>query len=321
MKIETIDINHTAYLNLVKQYGGIFHQPEWLKLFDDEQMRIAGIFDNDHKIIGTFYFSLSKKLFFKHLKTTPFNPNCGLIFYNRTSNKSNALSFEKKIHHHIINYLNQQKAHLITLALPCEITDTQPYFWNNFKVVPFYTYMIDLKQDENQLLTSCSAQRRNDLKKANKEGIVALQTYDYNEVLNLVLKTFKRKSTAVNQTLLHKILFSFANEHNSFAYVAYQNGIPIAASFCIHDSQKAYYLLGGYDDKAGSSSGGALSLWNCISHAKQAGLQKFDFEGSMIKEVEKYMRGFGPELYPCYMITRAILPLELALKFIVRNRF
>lgn len=95
MKIETIDINHTAYLNLVKQYGGIFHQPEWLKLFDDEQMRIAGIFDNDHKIIGTFYFSLSKKLFFKHLKTTPFNPNCGLIFYNRTSNKSNALSFEK----------------------------------------------------------------------------------------------------------------------------------------------------------------------------------------------------------------------------------
>lgn len=43
MKIETIDINHTAYLNLVKQYGGIFHQPEWLKLFDDEQMRIAGI--------------------------------------------------------------------------------------------------------------------------------------------------------------------------------------------------------------------------------------------------------------------------------------
>lgn len=78
----------------------------------------------------------------------------------------------KKIHHHIINYLNQQKAHLITLALPCEITDTQPYFWNNFKVVPFYTYMIDLKQDENQLLTSCSAQRRNDLKKQIKRVLL-----------------------------------------------------------------------------------------------------------------------------------------------------
>jgi hypothetical protein len=320
MKIETIDIHHSGYLQLAQQLGGVFHQPEWLKLFEDS-IRIAGIFDNDHKIIGAFHYSLSRKIVLKHLKTTPFNPHCGLFYVNRTTNKANALSFEKKLHQHIIDYLIQQKAHLITLAFPCETTDSQPYFWNNFKVVPFYTYIIDLAQSESQLLASCSAQRRNDFKKAERDGVKVQLTHEYNEVLNLVLKTFNRKSATINQSLLQKILFSFANSQNSFAYVAYLNNHPVAASFCIHDSRKAYYLLGGYDAQAGSSNAGALSLWNCILHAKQKGLQKFDFEGSMIEEVEKYMRGFGPELCPYYMMNRALIPIEIGLKFLMRNRF
>jgi len=66
---------------------------------------------------------------------------------------------------------------------------------------------------------------------------------------------------------------------------------------------------------------GALVVWESIKHARKSGLPWFDLEGSMIKGVEKFFRGYGGEQEVYFTINRAPLMLEVLLKFFRREIF
>jgi len=55
-------------------------------------------------------------------------------------------------------------------------------------------------------------------------------------------------------------------------------------------------------------------MWQSILLAREKGLKTFDFEGSMIPEVEKYFREFGGTLIPYYVAYKAPTALKLILK-------
>jgi lipid II:glycine glycyltransferase (peptidoglycan interpeptide bridge formation enzyme) len=125
----------------------------------------------------------------------------------------------------------------------------------------------------------------------------------------------------VDGAFVNKILTSFLNDHSGFAFVSYLNNKPIATAFCISDQTTCYYLLGGYDNENKHQAAGVSVIWNSMLHAKEKGFSIFDFEGSMLPEVEKFFRGFGGNLIPYYTINRAWFPVEVALKFIKRELF
>ena len=62
-------------------------------------------------------------------------------------------------------------------------------------------------------------------------------------------------------------------------------------------------------------------MWEAIKFAKKLGIKYFDFEGSMVPQIERYFRGFGGKLTPYYRINKAKLPLEILLKFYRRELF
>jgi hypothetical protein len=64
-----------------------------------------------------------------------------------------------------------------------------------------------------------------------------------------------------------------------------------------------------------------MSMVEAIRHARDLGLQTFDFEGSAIPPVEAYFRGFGGKLTPYFRVNKAWLPIEMVLKFFKRRLF
>ena len=72
----------------------------------------------------------------------------------------------------------------------------------------------------------------------------------------------------------------------------------------IHDANSAYYLIGGADQEHKNSGAMSLLMWNAIKDSKSVSLEQekklkqFNFEGSMIPAIEKYLRGFGGVLTP-----------------------
>lgn len=314
------DSEKPRYDELAKKCGTVFSSLDWLKIFADK-VRIYGIHDKNGGIVGGFYIYTERRFSFKISRNPPFTPMIGLFLEIKAKNPVAIMDFWKEVLSLLANFLDKLPCAVISVSLSKEIVDTQPFVWKKFKVVPGYTYVLDLDNSVDDIRSDMSAEKRNDISKATRDGLTTKLVDDYSIVKSLVLKTFSRQEMVANEYYLNKILFEFANKDNSFAFAAFRENLPIAVSFCICDSRTAYYLLGGYDDKNKHHGAGAFAVWEAIKHAQNLGLKQFDFEGSMVPQIERYFRGFGGRLTPYYRINKAKLPLEILLKFFKRELF
>ena len=300
--------------------SSVFLSERWLNIYDSN-LEAYGIFNGGDQMIGGFTLYRQKRTGIIYYRNPMFMSTINLFFENKSQNKAKILSENKKIMKAIADFLGDLYYGVLSIYLPENHIDMQYFYWNGFKVIPNYTYHIDLSQSLEDIRKNYSTERRNDIKKALKDGVETRLTNDFDLVKQMVNNTFNRKEKDYDKDLIDKILNQFANKENSFAFVSYQNQKPIAASFCIFDNKKVYYLLGGYDSQNKHQGAGAIAVDAAIQHSKELGISIFDFEGSMLPEVEKYFRGFGGDLIPYYSINKAKLPLEMALKFINRSQF
>jgi hypothetical protein len=74
-----------------------------------------------------------------------------------------------------------------------------------------------------------------------------------------------------------------------------------AAAYLVWDARSAYYLLGGADPDLRSSGAMSLLLWRAIQFAATVS-SRFDFEGSMLEPVERFVRSFGAVQKPYFCI-------------------
>jgi len=308
------------YNDLAIKYGTIFNTIDWLGIFKDKA-QIYGIYDKGNNLIGGFSTYKEKKFSFKIYRNPPFTPCAGPFLEIKAKNPVAVMDICKKVLSLMAEFMESLSYSIISISLNKNIVDTQPFIWRKFKVIPGYTYILDLSKSIEDIRKEMSVGRRNDMKKALKDELIAEKVNDFKIVKSLVLKTFSRQEKKLNKYYLNKILFRFANDNNSFAFVTFKDDKAIAASFCVYDKDTAYYLLGGYDYESRHHGAGALAVWEAIKYAKELGLKYFDFEGSMVPEIERYFRGFGGELTPYYRINKAKLPLEILLKFFKRELF
>jgi hypothetical protein len=320
MYIKEIKYSSNNYLKLISECGTVFNLPAWLDMYG-KNILVLGIFNDNKDLIGTFFLYAGKKLGLKYFITPPYTPHIGLCYVNPAQSKANIQAFDKEVVTLVKDHLIALKPKLISIALPFTINDTQPFYWDNYKVIPNYTYRLPLNKTKEELFENLTSEKRKSIKRAEKDSLMIKQTTDYKSVKSLIEKTFSRKEKTVSQKYLTKILFEFANEDNSFAFIAHQNDEPSACIFCIHYNKTAFYLFGGYDNANKHHGAGVSCMWEGILHAKKIGLTVFDFEGSMLVEVEKYFREFGGDLIPYYTVHKAGLPIEMVLKLKLRNRF
>jgi hypothetical protein len=317
---EIKSIHDPAYLQLASRVGTVFNSPGWLALYG-KKLHLFGIYSGNNELTGAFFLYQDRKAGFSFFRNPPYAPHIGWIFENRSQNHARALSQHKRAMEATADFMQGLPMGVISCALPFSASNMQPFTWKKFKVVPNYTYRLPLALPVKELERRMAIDYRNLLRKAAKDGLTVEKITDYSIVENLVLKTFDRKSKEVDNDLLEKILFCFACTSNSFAFAAMSNGQPASAAFIIHDKSTAYYLLGGYDPAVKHLGAGILCIWQSILHSREAGLDTFDFEGSMLPEVEHFFRGFGGDLVPYFTVNKAWLPLEFMLKLIKREQF
>jgi hypothetical protein len=314
-------VKHTSenYTAFAAKHGSVFNQPSWLSIYQDT-LEVTGIYNANHELIGAFNSMMQSNKGLSMLRLPPYSPCNALFYINPASNNANRITFEKELHALIADYFLSKKASITLQAFPPSINDMQVYIWKGFKVIPNYTYQLNLKSGLD-FFDQFTSEKRKSIRKAEKDGLRIEKTNDYKLIKALVEKTFDRKNKDLSIELIDKILFHFANTQNSFAFIAYQNEKPSACTFCIYYRDTAYYLLGGYDDTNKHHGAGASCMYKAIQHARDLELATFDFEGSMLPEVEKYFREFGGQLTPYYTINKASFLLEILLKFRKRSIF
>lgn len=300
---------------------GVFASEKWLSVYGKDLILI-GIYKDENQMIGGFYYTKVKKLGLSMIKLPPYTPHCALFFQSESKNLSSVNNFSKEIMQEVCTYLEKEKCALSILAFPYTVKDLQHFIWNNYKVIPNYTYLIDLTKSIEEIKSHFDSKHRNAINKALKEGVVtAFNNEDPEKNFQFFKNSLLAAGANVYEKELRQIFISFSDPSNSFTVSAYLNDKLVGKVHCIYDKRSCYYLLGGVDKDAGVQGINNLLVLGAIEKAKALGCTIFDFEGSMLKGVEKFFRGFGPELVPYYTVNKANLLVEIALKFYKRNIF
>lgn len=317
--VTSLEMN--AYDTLAQRHGTLFNCSDWLALFGDN-VQTLGIFEDGGEMVGGLSFSHEHRFGLKIVRNAPYTPTFGPFIAVKAQNPVAILETRRKVLECIVEYFDKENPAIVRLGLDQGIFDALPFFWGGYKVIPAYTYRLDLLSSLEQIRKNMSPTRRNDITKALRDGLTVRLTTDLDVVKHLCLATFNRQKMQINQTWLDAILFKYANSSNSYAFTTYRaDNIPIATCFVVHDSKTAYYLIGGYSADLGHHGAGALAMFEAIKHTKELGMKIFDFEGSVIPAIERYFRGFGGELTPYFTVNKAWLPLEIALKLKKRSIF
>ncbi|MBC7695240.1 MAG: GNAT family N-acetyltransferase [Burkholderiales bacterium] len=300
---------------------GVFASKKWLSVYGNS-LTIIGIYKDEHQLIGGFYFLKTKKFGFTFLKLPPYTPHCGLFFTSDSKNNSSINNFSKEIMNEVCRFITKQKSALTVLAFPSNIIDFQPFIWEKYKVIPNYTYRISLEKSIEVIKSNFDSKNRNAINKAIKEEVIVSEnSLSKEELYRFFMDSLNTTDANIYEIELKNIFTKFSDDTNSFSVTARKGDEILGNVFCVYDVNTCYYLLGGVNKKSGVQGVNNLLVQCSIEKAKELGCKTFDFEGSMLKGVEKFFRSFGPELVPYFTVNKASLPLEILLKFKKRELF
>lgn len=320
MLIREIDpLKNEEYARFADKHGSVFHSPAWLNLYTP-RLCVFGIYDKSSALAGIFILSKKRKFGMTFYSDPPFMPDCRLVYLNPSTNVSERLSRDKAIMQCFAEFLDSMKNAVIRVSLPHAYTDTMPFLWRKFKVIPFFTYRISL-QNTVDFFDAMSPKLRNNIRSAAKAGLVCVKRDRPVDYFPLFREVFLKKKLAVDLQLTERILQNGQGAYNSMVVAATINDNTAAASFCVYDRKTAWYLLGGSSDTHKHEGAGACTLTEMMRMLKETGVEYFDFEGSVIPEVEKYFRSFGPQLTPYFTVNKAPFLVEIILKFFRRDLF
>ena len=108
----------------------------------------------------------------------------------------------------VCTYFSNQNSSLTVLAFPSNIIDFQPFIWNKYKVIPSYTYRINLENTIDNIISNFDSKNRNVINKATKEGVfVSENTLTKTELFNFFKDSLNATDANVYENEL-KIIFN-----------------------------------------------------------------------------------------------------------------
>lgn len=306
--------NYEEWNKLVKESkeGSIFHKPVWLNS-TGLNFLLVGCYTGDQlRGGGAFTFKERGPYNQSYIKNGPLTPYTGPIFENQEGKRVTTISNKKKMNEKISNYINRKYKRInITLSPFCK--DIQPFIWDDFASKVTYTYILNL-DDLDKVWNRMDSSTRRDIRKAKKDGLEVKKTDNFETTMKLVRKTFDRQDMSIEhfEDTAWRYYKELKNKNLCKSFITYDyKGRPIASVFIIWDEKRSYYLLGGYDPEHGHHGGTSMAMWEAIQYTSNVlELSQFDFEGSMIKSIEKYFRKFGGQIYPKYGLIKKS-PIEI----------
>lgn len=182
--------------------------------------------------------------------------------------------------------------------------DLQGFLWAGYSVLAGYTYWIEHGTDPEVLLSLMSQKTRNKLARAERAGIIVEQSDDFAILFSLVQKTFARQRMPLPyRPELPQCLWKAAQSRQAAnLYLARTaEGEVAAGALVVHDERTSYYLMGGDDERFRALGAGNCVQWHAIREA-MAACRSYDFEGSVLRSVERYFRSWSAASRPVFTL-------------------
>lgn len=291
----------------------------WASCYDHRFRRFF-ILDEKENIVGKFSAFVGGRNGIQTLITPPFSPHIGLSIAQSKNNPVKVQSFQKQISTCIAEYLTNSGFAYYKLDFPSGWTDMQPMIWKNMRTTVRYTYRLDINRPIDEVSSGMDSSRRNKINKARRENLIMLHNGDVQTALQMLRNNLRDKPVKLHEPILKKILELLQNPEYGFWTVVLNGVKPVALNICNLNGPTCYNLLSAVDRSQRLNAAGSLSLYESIVFSKEKRAIEFDFEGSVVPEIEEYFRSFGGELTPYYTVQGGKWPWPMILKWKNRKR-
>jgi len=189
-------------------------------------------------------------------------------------------------------------------------TDWLPFYWQGFRQTTRYTYVLPDIGNPNELWNKLSENISRNIQKAkNKYQLTVRQDVPTDLFLKINAQTYQRQGMKSYHPELEKLIGLSRNRNQGDIWGAYDEENRLHAAVFVTWQENCAYLTAGASDDAFRKSGGqALALWTAINDLSGQ-VHSFDFEGSMIRGVERFYREFSAQQVPFFMIEKGKMDL------------
>lgn len=212
-------------------------------------------------------------------------------------------SYEEKIVNEVCDFIESLELIRYDQQYHYHFTNYLPFFWRFYKEITRYTYVIDDTQNMDMVRKRYSSKLKNILRKAEKnlhieEEISLEDFYCINRM------SFERQGIEIPYSYEYfEKIYQACQENRAGKLLCVkdeQENIQSVAML-VWDAMSVYYLLNGTNPEFKANQGNDLLIDYSIGEAHKLHL-KFDFEGSVIKNVNHAFREFGGIPKPYFRI-------------------
>ncbi len=284
----------------------IFSKDWWMDAVCENQNWDVLLIEKDGLVIASMPIFKKKKYGIQYITQPKLTQTNGIyIKYPDNLKYEKKLSYENEICDEMINKIEQLDIVLYQQQFYYNFTNWLPFYWRKFEQTTNYTYVIEDLSDIDIVYSNFSHAKRKNIKKAMKEVEVKfdLSSKDF---YNNHMMTLKKQNANINYSYnLFKNIYdiTYEKESGKSIYAVDEYGNIHAAIFFVWDDNSAYDLVSTIDPDYRSSGAASLLIYEAIKYIADK-TKKFDFEGSMIENVEKSFRQFGAIQRPYFSISK-----------------
>ncbi|HPS74403.1 MAG TPA: GNAT family N-acetyltransferase [Bacteroidales bacterium] len=282
----------------------VFIRDWWLDAVCGEDNWDVVLEEKNQTIITALPFYKVKKGMFKGITLPPLTPHLGpYIFYPPDQKYSSKLSYEKEIMSNLIEKL--PRFDFFVQSFSPSFTNWLPFYWKGFLQTTRYTYILDDLTDPDRLISDFSHEKRKNLKRA--EQILTVRSdWTPDEFYTHHKSSLAKTGQKINYSPeLFRRIVQAAMEHHAgrIVYAIDEKGVVHGALFIVWDENSGYDLVSTIDPDLRSSGSIALLIKEMLIYLSSR-TKSFDFEGSMIENVENSFRHFGAKQIPYFKIMK-----------------
>jgi hypothetical protein len=221
---------------------------------------------------------------------------------------------EKQFLNSAIHLFRSNGADMIIPATTNAIFRTFP---DGADVAPYGTFIIDLNQPKETILSKFSSSHRRKVRLATKNGVEIKSGLEYIKVAyDQIRDTFKRSDLPfMNFRAFERFVDGL--DENVKIFIAEHNRIIQGSIVVPFSKHSAYYVYGGskYMPQTGATN---LLHWHAMQYFKDLGVNRYDFVGVRINPeqhskqagLKAYKERFGGKLVRGYMWKYSLNPLK-----------
>ncbi len=293
--------NREQYIQFIKQVPDfpVFLQPWYLDAVVGNGNWEVVFAKRKERTVAVLPYFLKKKGVFKYITMPHFVKHMGTVILP----EYRKIKYEHVFQEELISQL--PKINYFIQDFHPSITNWLPFYWKGYHQTTRYTYRLEDLSDTGKVFSGINRNMRRNIKKANQQ-VEIVHDLPITRLFEMLKKGFDRQKIAFPFSLafFEKHIESLKwNNACKLFFAIDKKGVLHSASCLIWDNQTAYYHLAGDDPEKRESGASILLTWEAIKYtAEVLKLEVFDFEGSMLKNIEAIRRQFGATQIPYHRV-------------------